>query len=122
MNTPKNDEPGPTRYPLDAFPHARALGLRLEPQKDGGLHVRVPYDERLIGDPATGVIHGGVVTTLLDTGCGIAAMLKMGQGGRRDARPPDRLHAPIETGKGDSRGLRMLPADPLRRVLSRRRL
>lgn len=78
MNTPKNDDPDLSPYPLDAFPHARALGLRLEPQADGALHVRVPYDERLIGDPATGVIHGGVVTTLLDTGCGLAAMLKMG--------------------------------------------
>lgn len=78
MNAPKNGEPDLGSHSLDGFPHARALGLRVEPQADGGLHVKVPYDERLIGDPATGVIHGGVVTTLLDTGCGLAAMLKMG--------------------------------------------
>ncbi len=62
---------------LAAFPHAQAIGMTLEPQPDGRLLVGAPYDERLIGDPATGVIHGGVVTTLLDTGCGVAAGLKL---------------------------------------------
>jgi hypothetical protein len=32
----------------------------------------VPYDEKLIGDPDTGVIAGGVVTALLDHACGQA--------------------------------------------------
>jgi len=54
-------------------PQARALGIeltRLEPPKLWG---RVPYRADLIGDPDTGVIAGGVITTLLDHICGVAA-------------------------------------------------
>lgn len=32
--------------------------------------VRMPYDAALVGDPKTGVIHGGAVSALLDTTCG----------------------------------------------------
>jgi uncharacterized protein (TIGR00369 family) len=38
-----------------------------------GARSRVPYSEKLVGDPDTGVIAGGVVTTLLDHCCGQAA-------------------------------------------------
>ncbi len=60
---------------ITALPHAQELGLQvLEAQVDVAVML-APYDERFVGDPETGVIHGGVVTTLLDTCCGLAAML-----------------------------------------------
>ena len=34
--------------------------------------MRVPYAEHLVGDPDTGVIHGGVITALLDNASGMA--------------------------------------------------
>ena len=52
---------------IEAIPHARALGMQLETLGEGAATISMPYDEALIGDPATGVIHGGAVATLMDT-------------------------------------------------------
>lgn len=53
-------------------PQAQALKLETVSMDAGGAVLRVPYDEKLIGDPDTGVVAGGVVTTLLDHACGQA--------------------------------------------------
>lgn len=54
------------------IPHARAIGMTLLRHDDGGCVVRVPYADHLVGDPDTGVVHGGVLTALLDNACGLA--------------------------------------------------
>ncbi len=54
------------------IPHARAIGMTLVSHSASGCVVRVPYAEHLVGDPDTGVIHGGVLTALLDNACGMA--------------------------------------------------
>lgn len=54
------------------IPHSRALGLRVVETGDGHALFRVPWNERLIGNPATGVLHGGVVTSALDSASGAA--------------------------------------------------
>jgi uncharacterized protein (TIGR00369 family) len=59
---------------IEAIPHARALGLRLTEIGDGTCAIEMPYDERLVGDPRTGVIAGGAVSTVMDT-CGGAAVM-----------------------------------------------
>ena len=59
---------------IEAIPHARALGMELAAIGGGRATITMPWDERLVGDPATGVIHGGAVSALMDT-CGGAAVM-----------------------------------------------
>ncbi|MGR3493376.1 MAG: PaaI family thioesterase [Shimia sp.] len=59
---------------IEAIPHAGALGMVIEEIGDGVAVISMPYDERLIGDPRTGVIAGGAVSALMDT-CGGAAVM-----------------------------------------------
>lgn len=59
---------------IEAIPHARALGMNMVSIGEGRAEIAMPYDTRLIGDPETGVIHGGAVSALMDT-CGGAAVM-----------------------------------------------
>ncbi|GGL66624.1 PaaI family thioesterase [Wenxinia marina] len=63
---------------IGALPHARALGMTLVDLTEGRAVMEMPYDARLIGDPETGVIHGGAVSALMDT-CGGAAVMAHAQ-------------------------------------------
>lgn len=62
---------------IEHVPHAKAIGLKVENAKRGEAWLSVPYAENLIGNPETGVIHGGVITSLLDNACGIAVQLAL---------------------------------------------
>jgi len=59
---------------LEGVPHAQALGFELVEVRRNHATVKVPYRDELIGNPDTGVIHGGVVTSLLDNTSGIAVV------------------------------------------------
>ena len=59
---------------IEAIPFSRALGMTLDQIGGGEAVISMPYDARLIGDPASGVIHGGAVSALMDT-CGGAAVM-----------------------------------------------
>ncbi|MGH1414114.1 MAG: PaaI family thioesterase [Pelagimonas sp.] len=63
-----------TKQFIEVIPHARALGMKITRLEDGLAEIAMPYDEALIGDPETGVIHGGAVSTLMDTCSGAAVM------------------------------------------------
>ncbi len=85
MTAPGDDTP-PDRFrekppapdgagePMTGLPFGRELDMRLHEAQEGVAVVSVPYDARLVGDPETGVLHGGVITALLDTACGWAVM------------------------------------------------
>jgi uncharacterized protein (TIGR00369 family) len=60
---------------IAALPHAHALGMDLTEIGDGHATITMPYDKRLVGDPETGVIHGGAVSALLDTCAGASVMV-----------------------------------------------
>jgi uncharacterized protein (TIGR00369 family) len=59
---------------IQFLPHARALGMELEELGAGEAVIAMPYAARLVGDPRTGVVHGGAVSALMDTCCGAAVM------------------------------------------------
>ncbi|MCJ8333195.1 MAG: PaaI family thioesterase [Epibacterium sp.] len=59
---------------IEAIPHAQSLGMCLIDIGAGRAVMLMPYDEKLVGDPSTGVIHGGAVSALMDTCCGAAVM------------------------------------------------
>ena len=63
-------------------PHNRELGLEVLDFRHGSgeAWVRLPWNERLVGDPESGVLHGGAVTSLMDAACGMAVMIRIGQG------------------------------------------
>jgi uncharacterized protein (TIGR00369 family) len=54
-------------------PHSKALGIRIMDITDTEVLYELPYDEKLVGNPDTGTIHGGAITALLD-GCSGAAV------------------------------------------------
>ncbi|PRY78239.1 uncharacterized protein (TIGR00369 family) [Yoonia maritima] len=60
---------------IEAIPHAQTLGMLLTEIGDGTAEITMPYDDRLVGDPETGVIHGGAVSALMDTCSGAAVMV-----------------------------------------------
>lgn len=58
-------------------PHNKALGLSFVQLEGTAVSVRLPYDARFVGNPATGVLHGGAITTLMDATSGIAVFVKL---------------------------------------------
>jgi uncharacterized protein (TIGR00369 family) len=60
-------------------PHMRQLGFQVFSIQGGVCVAGLPYSEELVGDPATGVLHGGVVTSLLDTAGGAAVLSALSQ-------------------------------------------
>lgn len=65
------------RQMMQWTPQGRALGLEVTNFEDRRVHGRAPYRPETVGDPDTGVIAGGVITTFLDQLCGMAAVLAM---------------------------------------------
>ena len=59
---------------ISLIPHCRALSMKLTLIEDGVAEMELPYDLRFVGDPETGVMHGGAVSAVMDTCCGAAAM------------------------------------------------
>lgn len=73
-DVPPGERLGMARRFFEALPHAVALGMEPEEMGDGVAVMSMPWREDLVGDPETGVIHGGAVSALMDTCCGAAAM------------------------------------------------
>ncbi len=92
---------------MDDTPHALALGIRLVAGTPGDATMAVPWRADLVGDPQTGVLAGGVITSLLDHACGRAV-----------GSAVDQSHAIATL---DLRIDYMRPAEPGREVFARAR-
>ncbi|MCW5656884.1 MAG: PaaI family thioesterase [Burkholderiaceae bacterium] len=57
--------------------YSRELGLRPHSVRPDWCVIRAPSDPRMIGNPETGVVHGGVITALLDSCYGLAIFVRM---------------------------------------------
>lgn len=62
-----------------AAPFSRELGLEVRSVEPDWCVISVPYQQRLIGNPATGVLHGGVITALIDSCFGLAVFVRLQQ-------------------------------------------
>ena len=62
-----------------ATPYMRAIGASYVGRDDDGVTMKIAYRDDLIGDEATRVIASGVVTALLDNGCGMAVWDRLGE-------------------------------------------
>ena len=57
--------------------YGRASGLRIDRAERGEAWSSLPYQSVFVGDTESGVIHGGVVTAMLDESCGMAVQLAL---------------------------------------------
>ena len=74
MSTKSSSRRDQARQFIEALPHCQALAMAVEAVGEGEAVMSMPYNENLIGDPKTGVIHGGAVSALMDTCGGTAVM------------------------------------------------
>ncbi len=70
--------PATLREWMAGIPHQAAIGFELVETGADFAVGRIPYRGSLVGNPASGVVHGGIVTTLLDTVGGMAALARQG--------------------------------------------
>ncbi len=52
---------------VENFSLSKELGLTLEATDQGEAWMRLPYRKDLIGEPRSGVLHGGAISALLET-------------------------------------------------------
>ncbi|HYW02751.1 MAG TPA: PaaI family thioesterase [Gammaproteobacteria bacterium] len=62
---------------LNAIPHNDTLGITFVDAEPGSATLRLPYRDALVGNPDNGVIHGGVITSLIDSVSGLAVFCSL---------------------------------------------
>ncbi len=65
----------------DLVPQNAALGLEIVRLTGGDVWIRLPWAEQLVGNPETGALHGGAISTAMDAAGGLSVMAKLGRPG-----------------------------------------
>lgn len=60
---------------LSVLRHCQLLGMKVIQADQNSLQMLLPYNEAIIGNPLMATIHGGALTTLMDTACGTACFV-----------------------------------------------
>ena len=74
MTVTAEDKARIARQFIEAIPFSQALRMQLDEIGNGIAVISMPWSDALVGDPKSGVIHGGAVSALMDT-CGGAAVM-----------------------------------------------
>jgi len=61
------------------LPHVRELGVELVRIEGHAVTLKLAWQDRLVGNLAAGVLHGGVITALLDTASGFAVHTRLSE-------------------------------------------
>lgn len=75
----------PPRFDLERFlrnglgGHSGRLGIAYHAHGAGWIELALPYQEPLIGDPASGVLASGPILTMMDMATSISIWLKLGR-------------------------------------------
>lgn len=88
-----------------AVPFNSAIGLRAIDCAHGEATTTLAWKEDLVGNPDTGVLHGGAITAMMDATCGLAVFMK--------------LPAPVRIATLDLRIDYLKPATPSKEVRCR---
>jgi uncharacterized protein (TIGR00369 family) len=56
------------------IPHALDIGMRVVDIGQGMARLALDYRDELLGDPTRGLIHTGVITSMIDSACGFAVI------------------------------------------------
>jgi uncharacterized protein (TIGR00369 family) len=63
----------------EAIPHSRECGMVVDQLDAQGALAHLPYRPDWLGDIERGVLHTGIITTLIDTVSGLAAVAAIGR-------------------------------------------
>ncbi len=61
----------------DSIPHGRDIGLRITALSEKGAWAELHYRPDWLGDTQRGLIHTGVITTVVDSVCGLAVLVAL---------------------------------------------
>jgi len=59
---------------LSALKHCQLLGMQVAAAGPAGITLMLPWSPAIVGNPQSGAVHGGALSTLMDTTCGMATL------------------------------------------------